>query len=133
GVAALLEVIVREDCPVPSGPQRLRVFHRLSSFVALTGPGQRETETVGGGDVVRLLGERGAERRKRLRIVLLLQMDLPDVDLRAAVSRVDLPDAFERLAGRVGPPLRACDQAQEVMGAGCAGPMARRFLRLARG
>src|SRR5207247_6772175 len=86
-VAALLEVIVGEDCPVPSGPQRLRVFHRLSSFVALTGPGQRETETVGGGNVVRLLGERGAEGRKRLRIVLLLEMGLPDVDLVAAVSR----------------------------------------------
>src|SRR5206468_4800501 len=131
GVAALLEIVVREHRAVAAGPERLRLLHRLSSFVALTASRQRQTKVVGRGYVERLFGERGTESRNRLWIVLLLEQDLAKIDPGGDVAWIDLFHALERFTGAIGLSLCTRDEAEHVLRARIARQLAGRSLGLA--
>src|SRR5439155_11284316 len=87
-----------------------------------------EPQVVGCRDAVRLFVHSSSERIDRVRVALLLKMDLPEIDAGADVSRIHLQHPLERGAGLIDAASRALDEAENVQRARIARQQARSLL-----
>ena len=113
-VAALLEVARPVGDRVAARPQRLRLLEQRAPLVRLAAAGEGQPQVVDRGDVERL-GVRGqAQARDRGRVVARLELDLPQVDVRADIGGILLEDLLEPAARILRTVLRAGDQSEQV-------------------
>ena len=115
GVLPLLEIGLRVGPRVGCAAKRFEPLHRgRSALIAGSSKGHRQTVCCG--RVVRLGCDRFAQKRDRLRVLTLLGVDLPEIDLGADVGRIELERFLERTDRIFGTVLCTRDEPEQVVG-----------------
>ena len=129
----MLEIRRAERHGIALRPKRLRAFQHPLPLVSLARAREREAEVVGGGHVVRLVGDRGTEEGDGLCVLAVLQVNLALIDKRPDVAGVDLPHALEKACRILVAVFGARDETKHIRWLRGRWQEARTFAGFARG